>query len=231
MTQDKSAVQELIQEGQPLVYSLATRISRSIPVRVELDDLVAYGEVGLAEAARDFDPDRDVQFTTFAYYRVRGAIYDGLSEMSWISRARYKRLCYDRMASKTLQDMSAYAGDGESSVERDATWFGDVTEKLAVVYLIAHNKGAEGVTDSTIEDTRAQAPSIVARNEIGEKLHELVEELPTAERRLIRTVYFEGLTLQKAANLLGISKSWASRLHARSLDQLARWLTRIGADD
>lgn len=234
MTQNKSSTaspQELIQEAQSLVYSLATKISHAIPVRVELDDLIAYGEVGLAEAARDFDPDRGVQFTTFAYYRVRGAIYDGLSQMSWISRARYKRLCYERMASKTLQDMATSSRDSDSSVEQDAQWLGDVTEKLAVVYLIAHNEGAEGVTDSTIEDTGAPAPSIVAGKEIDAKLHELVEKLPSAEGRLIRAVYFEGNTLKEAANRLGISKSWASRLHAKSLDQLSRWLTRLGAND
>jgi RNA polymerase sigma factor for flagellar operon FliA len=163
---DKSTVasrQELIQEAQPLVFSLATRISRNIPVRVELDDLIAYGEVGLAEAARDFDPDRGVQFTTFAYYRVQGAIYDGLSEMSWISRARYKRLCYERMANRALQDASTQTGDHESSLEQDAKWFGNVTEKLAVVYLMTHDIAAEGIDDSEIEVSRAEAPSIVAR--------------------------------------------------------------------
>ena len=50
-TADKTTDQ-LVQEGQPLVYSLAATIHRKIPVRVDLDDLIAYGEVGLAEAAR-----------------------------------------------------------------------------------------------------------------------------------------------------------------------------------
>ncbi len=225
----QKSTSELIEEGQPLVHSLAFKICRSIPVRIELDDLIAYGEVGLAEAARDFDASRGVQFTTFAYYRVRGAIYDGLSEMSWISRARYKRLCYDRMANEALQNMPTSPDSG--STEQDAKWFGEVTEKLAVVYLIAHHEGAEGITDSTIEDTRAQATAIVAGKEIDIKLHELVDRLPSAEQRLIRKVYFEGKTLQKSANVLGISKSWASRLHARSLEQLARWLRQYGADD
>ncbi len=225
----RKSTSELIEEGQPLVHSLVSKIRRSIPVRIELDDLIAYGEVGLAEAARDFDPDRGVLFTTFAYYRVRGAIYDGLSEMSWISRARYKRLCYDRMANETLRDMATSPGAG--STEQDAKWFGEITERLAVVYLIAHHEGAEGITDSSIEDTRAQAATIVAGKEIDTKLHELVDRLPSAEQRLIRKVYFEGDTLHKAAQVLGISKSWASRLHARSLEQLARWLRQLGADD
>ena len=59
---------ELMEQGQPLVYSLAAKIHRSIPMRIDLDDLIAYGELGLAEAARDFDPEVGTRFTTFAYY-------------------------------------------------------------------------------------------------------------------------------------------------------------------
>ncbi len=83
--------QKLIEECQGLVRSLASRISRKAPPNIDIEDLVSYGQVGLAEAARDFDPDRGTLFSTFAYYRVRGAIYDGLAKMSWFSRTEYER--------------------------------------------------------------------------------------------------------------------------------------------
>ena len=111
MTSTQKTPQELIESGQGLVISIAARVSRNIPVKVDMEDLIAYGEVGLAEAARDFEPNRGVEFTTFAYRRVRGAIYDGLSKMSWISRARYKRLSHDRTANKTLRAASAAGAD------------------------------------------------------------------------------------------------------------------------
>src|SRR5262245_10160555 len=105
--------QELISDGQALVQSLVTKVCRSIPMRVDRDDLVSYGEIGLAEAARDFDPEQGVSFTTFAYYRVRGAIYDGLSKMSWTSRAYYKRLKYRQMSNEVMQaDAGAASGSG-----------------------------------------------------------------------------------------------------------------------
>jgi RNA polymerase sigma factor for flagellar operon FliA len=76
------------------------------------------------------------------------------------------------------------------------------------------------------------SPTVAAATrELGERLHELVDRLPAAEARLIRAVYFEDYTLQEASARLGISKSWASRLHARSLEQLARWLRQMGAAD
>jgi RNA polymerase sigma factor for flagellar operon FliA len=226
MTAVEKKTQQLIDQGQGLVKSLAAKISRNIPVRVELDDLQAYGQVGLAEAARDFDPEQGVRFTTFAYYRVRGAIYDGLSKMSWTSRARYNRMRYEQMANEALQQ-AAEAG-GDDSLEGDASWLGGVTEKLAIVYLASSRDDDQ---EPSIRDSATSPSLLAARREIGQKLRDLIEELPPAERRLIKTTYFDGLTLQEAANRLGISKSWASRVHAKTLETLARQLRRLGVAD
>ncbi len=225
--------EELITEGQSLVYSLAHRIRRSVPVRVELDDLVAYGEVGLAEAARDFDPEHGTQFTTFAYYRIRGAIYDGLAQMTWTSRAQYRRLRYERMATEVLSQDAANASHPEAApLDAQASWFRGVTEKLAVVYLSSQAADQPSVRDSGIVDTHTEAgPTVVAQREICQKLVELVDALPSQANQLIRSVYFDGFTLQQAADRLGISKSWASRLHAKVLEQLAFSLRKMGAAD
>lgn len=227
----ESSSEALIEQGQPLVHSLAARIHRSVGGSAELQDLIGYGELGLAEAAKDFDPQQGCRFTTFAYYRIRGAIYDGLSKMSWTSRAQYHRLRYEQMANAAL---TAEAGESrDASVGSGAAWFGQVTGKLAVAYFVTRGESQQGgIRDSTVEDpAMATASSIVALREINRKLRELVDDLPEAERSLINRVYFEGSTMQEAAGELGISKSWASRLHARILDKLAQALRRLGASD
>jgi RNA polymerase sigma factor for flagellar operon FliA len=222
--------EQLIEQGQPLVHSLAAKIFRSIPVRVELNDLIAYGEVGLAEAARDFDHDQGARFTTFAYYRVRGAIYDGLSKMSWTSRAHYRKVRYQQMANAALDEDGARRPDSDSA-DNDAKWLRDMTEKLAVVYLVTRGEKGGGIRDSTLEDPRASAATIVAHREISQRLRELVDSLPAVEQRLIRTIYFEGATLQQAADRVGLSKSWASRLHSRVMEKLGRMLRKLGASE
>jgi RNA polymerase sigma factor for flagellar operon FliA len=225
--------QQLISEGQGLVQSLVSKIVRAIPVRVDRDDLVAYGEVGLAEAARDFDPEHGVNFTTFAYHRVRGAIYDGLSKMSWSSRAQYRRMKYRQMSGEVLAAEASTPGPAQPATpEEEARWLRNMTHKLAVVFFASQGNEEGGIRDSTLEDPQAAtASTIIAQQEIVLKLHELIAILPDIEERLIRKVYFEGATLQEAANSLGISKSWASRLHAKSLEQLARSLRRLGASE
>src|SRR5688500_4797372 len=170
--------QELIADGQALVRSLALGVLRNIPMPVDLDDLIAYGQVGLAEAAREFDPKQGAQFTTFAYYRVRGAIYDGVSKMSWTSRARYKRYRNAQLANEALQAESESLGESDS-LEQQARWLRNVSEKLAVVYLASgESEGRGGIRESSLEDPCLSPSALVAGREISEKLRQVVEQLP-----------------------------------------------------
>ena len=224
---------ELIDEGQGLVFSLATKIHRGLPSRFELDDLVGYGQIGLAEAARDFDPSQGAKFTTFAFYRVRGAIYDGLSKMSWTSRSRYNRLRYEQMANAALSEQQdASESSPATGLLEDAQWLRAATEKLTVVFLafLQDDEQGEGEAESQILDSESPPAATAASREIHEKLHTLIDSLPSDEQQLIRATYFEGNTLKEAADKLGISKSWASRLHAKTLDTLARPLRRYGME-
>jgi RNA polymerase sigma factor for flagellar operon FliA len=223
--------EQLINQTQGLVHSLASGIARSLPVRADMEDLVAYGELGLAQAARDFDPAYGVAFTTFAYHRIRGAIYDGLAQMTWTSRAQYRRLRHLQMAEEVVaQDAQSAPVQGRESLESGVRWLRSVTDQLAAVFLTSQGDDGRGIRDSAIEDPRATGATIVAQQEISQRLHRLIDELPDIERRLIKSVYLDGATLQLAAQSLGISKSWASRLHAKALGGLARSLKRLGAD-
>ena len=120
----------LILSCQGLVKAIAVRVHNSAPKSVELDDLIGYGEVGLAEAARDFDPDRGVQFSTFAHYRIRGAIYDGLAKMTWPSRAALNRFIFHRRTAELLEHSAASPGDADYSLGSQAERLRRVRKRL-----------------------------------------------------------------------------------------------------
>lgn len=223
-------ISDLIGEGHALVRSLALRIYRNIPVRVELDDLIAYGELGLAEAARDFQADLGNQFSTFAYYRIRGAIYDGLAKMTWTSRARYRRLRFESMADDVLEAERESDHGNPMSAEESGRWFARVTERLAMVFL-ASDSDDESNPVAAAEDPLEAAPVRMLHREASESLRALVDRLPDVERRFINYVYFDGLTLREAGLRLGFSKSWASRLHAKILERLADDMRRLDLHD
>src|SRR3954465_9256955 len=101
---------QLIQQHLSLVQSVARKLKKQITARVEFDDLVGYGSKGLIEAAERFDPSHGVTFTTFAYYRIRGAMLDGVRTMGWYSRADYARYRAEERANEYLQNQADRAG-------------------------------------------------------------------------------------------------------------------------
>jgi RNA polymerase sigma factor for flagellar operon FliA len=225
--------EQLIEECQGLVRSLAAKIQQGLPRHLDLDDLISYGQVGLAEAARDFDPGRGGQFTTFAYYRIRGAIYDGLSKMSWVNRSHYNRIKYQQMADDVLRlESDGQADAANAGVDDGLRWLKSVTGALAIVYLSTHAGHSDDSEGVDVEDRLSPSPQAVAIDrETHGKLRQLIDELPAEAQSLIRATYFEGLTLTEAGQRLGIGKAWASRLHAKALQRLARSLRLAGIVD
>lgn len=206
---------------QGLVRSIAWKIHRRVPKHVDLEDLIGYGQVGLAEAARDFDPSRGHQFTTFAYYRIRGAILDGLSSMAWFNAADYNRGRYEQMADNVLAEHS----DEQAPEANDSRWFRSTSRALAVVYLFCHSRSEENSGEAIAVTAPDSDPdSGMAHDELRQELRKAMDVLSDDARSLIQGVYFEGMTIKEAGERIGISKAWASRLHARSLQQLARAL-------
>jgi RNA polymerase sigma factor for flagellar operon FliA len=223
--------EQLIAECQGLVRSIALKIHRSLPDFLDIEDSIAYGQIGLAEAARDFDPGQGHQFSTYAYYRIRGAIYDGLSKMSWVSRSQYQRLRCEQKAGEALLDDATSPATSESSLEDDARWLTRLSSTLAVVYLSTRSEDDTSPGSNLSDDSSPPPEEVVAEREISVKLRELIDSLPEEAGKLIRAAYFEGLTLQEAGQRLGIGKSWASRLHAKTLQRLGRSLRLLGLAD
>jgi RNA polymerase sigma factor for flagellar operon FliA len=199
---------------------------------VDLEDLVSYGQGGLAEAARDFDRGRGGQFTTYAWYRVRGAILDGLSRMRWFNIGDFEGGRYERMANEALADEvqadGTKRGTSDHVVTREGGWLKGVSSALAVACL---GSWSEGGGEADVADAAGERPDdIVMRREMAMKLRELVGNLPSDMATLVRATYFEGRTLTEAAAEVGISKAWASRLHARALGRLAAALQEADLD-
>jgi RNA polymerase sigma factor FliA len=208
---------DLIFSCQGLVRSIAWKIHQKLPASVDLDDLIGYGQLGLAEAARDFDSTRGTQFTTYAYYRIRGSVLDGLSRMSWFKKAEYAGGRYEHLANDVLSDQATDYLD-----EDDTDWFSRTTRSLGMAFVMTHFVGS--ATDVSADD--GSSPSDAAEaSDVSVLVHRLLDDLPEQEQCLIRGIYFDGLSIKDAGARINISKAWASRLHAKILERFAMRLS------
>jgi RNA polymerase sigma factor for flagellar operon FliA len=209
----------LIEQHLSLVQAIAGKLKRTLGRAIDFEDLVGYGSKGLVEAAERFDPRQGATFTTFAYYRIRGAMLDGLRTMGWYSRADYARYRAEERANEYLQNVaereSAAQAAGSTSRPAAASALGDIAEILGGVATI-HITSLEAA--STVIDERLAPPDQdVERRQSGARLRAAVARLPAKERRLMELYYFGDKNLEEAGAELGLSKSWACRIHARAV--------------
>jgi RNA polymerase sigma factor for flagellar operon FliA len=207
----------------PLVRAVATQVRQEISSRLELDDLIAYGTAGLMEAAGRTDPERD-DFEGFARRRVRGAIYAGLREMGQLARPDHARVLMVARARELLDhlaerdDAARAAGAPPPVNEDDLRGLHEALASVTVSFVgsleALCESGAELASDELLADEALDALRAPGR------VRAAVDALPERERHIMERHYFGDRTLTEAAAELGLSKSWASRLHARAIELL-----------
>ena len=214
----------LVEEHLGLIKTIALSVFRRIGGVVELDELVALGAAGLLEAGQRFDPRQGVTFSTFAYWRVRGAIIDGLRGMGRLTRPGKEALEASERATQYLDNLAARdPGTEKPSVEADLRALHDALEGVAVTYMASLDAAmAKGIEFADHDAPRADAR--IESEQRASLVREAVAGLPDKERHFIEKFYFEGKTLVEAGEELGLSKSWASRMHARAVDRLKKRL-------
>jgi RNA polymerase sigma factor FliA len=214
---------KLVSDNLGYVRALAIDVARKLPPGASLDDLIGYGSKGLMEAAERFDPSRGAAFTTFAYYRIRGAIFDGLRHMSWFGRAeqsvesRFESRANDILAAAASQDAAQRADTPQAeSVESNLQDAARVLADLSVVFVSAL-EGFEPVSyERRIDDDDVPRP----------QLQKALAKLPEREREVLRLHYVMDLDLNEVGEKLGLSRSWTSRIHARAIQLLREELDR-----
>jgi len=201
---------------------------------IEFDDLVGFGMQGLIEAAQRYDDRHGVAFTTFAYYRVRGAMFDGLRSMGWLPRSEYSKLRLEDRASSYLQNLAARqstqsdgeakkTGSGEEGVEEKVRNIAEALNGVATVFVTLLAR----LEDHQIQDERAAPHEQLERRQMAERVRRAMRKLPDKERHLIEMYYFHDQTLEQVGASMGLSKSWTSRLHARAIALLREGLNDV----
>jgi RNA polymerase sigma factor for flagellar operon FliA len=215
----------LIAQHLSLVQAIAGKLKRTLGRSIEFDDLVGYGSKGLVEAAERFDPRQGTAFSTFAYYRIRGAMLDGLRTMGWYSRADYARYRAEERATEYLRNLAERAGAGDAAATPVLPSQPDAAAALGEIAQILGGVAAVHITSleaaSRVVDERLPPPDQdVERHQTGARLHAALRQLPERERKLMELYYFAEKNLEEAGAELGLSKSWACRLHARAVSLL-----------
>ncbi len=205
---------EIVKRYAPWIHNIAKKLIRQLGIQDNHhEDLVSSGFQGLLEAYKRYNPSYSVPFESFAYYRVRGAMLDNVRKTAYLPRRIYAQLRAAEASDRMLEDVnqSAPHTPDESRDELKA-----LMGRIAAIHVIA----ALGQDEQSSEPSDPE--STLARKRSQEQVRQALTTLPTRERQLVEGFYFQGRAFDDIAKEIGISKSWASRLHNKALDILRR---------
>ncbi len=208
----------LIMEQQPYVRALARNIAKTLPAHADYEELVAFGQLGLVEAAKQFDASRGVSFTTFAHYRIRGAIFDGLRKMTWLPPAARRAVTEQANANEVLEANVARTSASDDP-EYLAKQFAEAVDRLGAVYLLSSLRDQDSPREDPA-DRRPPAASSFEDKEIRARLKSALSALGPDHAALVRMLYLEGKSMSEVGAALGKNKSTVSRRHAEAIDAL-----------
>jgi RNA polymerase sigma factor for flagellar operon FliA len=217
---DMSAVAELAERYLPYAKYIAARLYKQRTDNdVPFDDYFQLASLGLMEAVNRFDVSQGVAFTTFANYRIRGAVLNGLQSTT----ERRNQAAYIRR--NRAQRAESLQGPATSDEKAAFTGMVDVIVGLAIGLLIEQEVAAE--TTSTDEPFDARALADVRR-----LVGAAVDDLPPRERLIVRFHYFQHVPFEEIAVRLNVTKGRVSQLHKRALERIRSAISgRPGLDD
>lgn len=221
------SAEELYRSAEDLVEKALRRL-RADGVHVDEDDLRSCGRQGLLEAAQRFDPGRG-DFRRFAYFRVRGAMIDGIRKMGNWSRRGYERVAMLRGLSTLTEALDQTDASSADSSTPDEAAERLRTHMASVVTAMTLGVFAEGASDGEEiipRDSGASAEELVGTRQLYSLVRTAVSELPEPEGEIVRRHYIEGEKIDVIATEMGHTKSWASRIHTRAIRRLSTRLRR-----
>ncbi len=227
MAVDAPEALERFHSALDIVDRIANQTVRSLGASVEKDELLSFGREGLLDAARRFDPHRDVPFRAYATYRIRGAIYDGVRQASRLSRKLHQKLSALEAARQTSEGEAdeALKRTKESDAAVEAA-FDQHLASLATAVSLRFASDISQVTDGEREPATADptAEEAYAEAELLSVVSAAIETLHEDERQIVRRFYFDGEKMEDIAASLSMHKSWVSRIHTRAIALLTKRL-------
>lgn len=231
--------EQMLLEHLPTVRFVARRIHERLPQHVDLEDLVSAGIVGLIDAAAKFDDTKQVQFKSYAQFRIRGAILDSLRTLDWSPRELRRK---GRAVEEAIRTVTHRIGRAASEQEIAA----ELNMPLAgYQQLLGELKGLEigslhmERTEDSGDEELAYIPGspeddplfLCMQGETKQRLIDAIDELPEKERLVLTLYYYEELTMKEIGLTLGVVESRVSQIHSAAVVRLRSALAGLRPDN
>ena len=208
---------ELIEENMDIIEATAAKVTKEkkLPPGIEFNDLVSWGIEGLVKAKQKYEDEKGVQFSTYAYFRIRGEILDRIRS-EW--RYRYPK-GYQSSKEKLKGQIAEYADsfidDHEGSVKSAKELAKELIENTSMSYLLQlDNQDVESVSEGLVN------PEIEFIDQDTSEFWKEIDRLDPLEKKFVDLFYRQGYKQKEIAKMENLSSSKICRMHTKILKKL-----------
>lgn len=228
--------EEVIKAYLPLVKRVVHRLSGRLPKDVDLKEMINSGIIGLVDALEKYDPKHETNFSTYAQFRIRGAILDSFRSQDWLPRSlRHKSHRIEQAYQRIEQRLGRPASDEEVAEELSIT-LNDLQRLLGEVGSIVmmsfeelgfgHGEERFQATESIPSALDDPLNSMLGSERIS-LIARALDRLPEKERLVISLYFYEELNLKEIGEIMGVTESRASQIRSRALIRLKNYLRSV----
>ncbi|BBO88282.1 FliA/WhiG family RNA polymerase sigma factor [Desulfosarcina ovata] len=228
---------QIISEYLPYVKRIVNRIAVHLPATIEVDDLINVGVIGLIQAIERYDPSRDNKFITYAVFRIKGAVLSELRSRDFLGRTTRRKIrdlekAYLKLEQKLGRDVT----DEEvaEEMDMDLEQFYKVKRMSSISFVsfeeVGYTSHSEGtsISGQLASGDASDALSLTTMKEIKSTIAKNIDLLPEKEKLVISLYYSDELTMKEIGQVLNITESRVSQIHAQAIIRLRSKLRRDG---
>ena len=222
----------LILHYASLVRALAKGIRIKLPPTIEYADLVSYGFLGLLDAIKRYDPGKGIDFKAYAKTRISGAIIDGIRSEKRLPRsiqdkARKLNHAFEVLSAQLRRfpeedEVAEYLGLQIGKYRQNLVDIG-YSYVLSLDDIMSASEKGDGPLNllDSLQDENALDPSDISeKKSTREIVREAVSHLPERERIILSLYYYEDLSMKEVGEVLNITESRVSQIHASAVSHL-----------
>ena len=227
---------EVLRRHLPLVRRVVQRLAARKPPHIETDDLVSWGIVGLLDAIVKYDSKKEASFSTYAQFRIRGAILDHLRSLDWVPRSVRQKASLIEKVSHRLEgalgrppleeEIASELGVSLDAYQELLTKVGEMS--LFSLEDLGFGGGEERFSfERAIEEGDADPLGTLLTRERVAIVAEAIRRLPERERTVVTLYYHEELTMKEVGGVLGLTESRVSQLHSQAVLRMKGYLHEL----
>ncbi|MDR0362377.1 MAG: FliA/WhiG family RNA polymerase sigma factor [Planctomycetota bacterium] len=232
-TRDDDARSKLIENYLPLVFQTAERLAKHFPTHLDVQDLISYGNLGLLDAIRKFNPDEGVKFSTYCNLRISGAIRDELRRLDWISRQLRSKVNQVKRVREELEiELGRHPYDQEMAERLDITVeeYEVLQQEVQVKTMVPLDRKWDDNGDNDTGPIEL-LPDAKAADPLNELIRAEIKEvamrgLSEDEKKVLVLYYYENMNLKEIGLVLNLSESRVCQIHQKTLNFLKQKFTQ-----